>query len=302
MMILLCVFTLIVSSSEAIKRQWASEVTAFSSQHNTAGYSAKQMLGKPNVYPRYGDFPGTWTQATGQLNENQFIQVRFPEKVWLTKVVIYETYNAGTVKRILAKNKENQWVEIFDVSPEHTIDLARKFSPIIKKVNFPVNELRIEFDCSISSSWVEIDAVEIVGGECPEQFKKMWDSCYLIKKDKVSADTAFANCLDAGGYLANFETIEEALQMKKILKKMNTGTSFYVGGRNINRRKPGGDWRWIKHGQMTKMTYHAFGIGQPNGSDKAPQDCMYFDVGERYTFHDVFCDSDTHLGGYICEA
>ncbi|XP_061164565.1 F-box/LRR-repeat protein 4-like [Saccostrea echinata] len=128
-------------------------------------YSAKQIVGKPNVYPRYGDSQGTWTQATGQLNENQFIQVRFPEKVWITEVNIYETYNAGTVKRILAKNKENQWEEIFAVSHVHPIMIrkARKFSPKIKKVNFPVNELRIEVDCSVSPSWVEIDAVEIVG-------------------------------------------------------------------------------------------------------------------------------------------
>ncbi|XP_062596725.1 uncharacterized protein LOC134258199, partial [Saccostrea cucullata] len=126
--------------------------------------SAKQILGKPNVYPRYVNSEGTWTQAHGQLNENQFIQVRFPEKVWLTKVNIYETYNAGTVKRILAKDKKNQWIEIFEVSHVHPIRMARKFSTKLKIVNFPVNEVRIEVDCSVSPFWVEIDAVEIVGG------------------------------------------------------------------------------------------------------------------------------------------
>jgi hypothetical protein len=80
-----------------------------------------------------------------------------------------------------------------------------------------------------------------------------------------------------------------------------TGLHFYVGGRNINRRKSGGDWRWIRNGKMTKMTYHAFGAGQPDGSDRAPQDCMFFFAGERYTFHDVYCDNGTFLGGYICE-
>ena len=33
-----------------------------------------------------------------------------------------------------------------------------------KEVQFPVGELRIEVDCSVSRSYVEIDAVEIVGG------------------------------------------------------------------------------------------------------------------------------------------
>ncbi|XP_062587704.1 uncharacterized protein LOC134249362 [Saccostrea cucullata] len=293
--IYVCIFT-------AIKRQWASEVTAFSSQYDATRYSAIQILGRPNVYPRYGDIPGTWTQARGQQNAHQFIQVKFVEKVWITEVNIYETYHAGAVTRILAKNKVNQWVVIFKVSHAHLIRKSRIFSPKLQKVNFPVNELRIEVDCSVSRSWVEIDAVEIVGGDCPKQFQKLWDACYLIQKDKVSADTAFANCLDTGGYVANFETLEEALQMKEILNKMNTGIHFYVGGRNINRRKPVGDWRWIKHGQMTDMKYHAFGAGEPNGVDRSPQDYMFFYAGERYTFHNVFCDNGTYLGGYICEA
>lgn len=38
-------------------------------------YSAKQVLGKPNVYPRYGDIGGTWTQAAGQLDRVHFIEV-----------------------------------------------------------------------------------------------------------------------------------------------------------------------------------------------------------------------------------
>ena len=80
-----------------------------------------------------------------------------------------------------------------------------------------------------------------------------------------------------------------------------SGLPFYVGGRNINRRKPGGDWRWIKNGKMTKMTYFAFGPGEPNGSDKSPQDCMFFYALDRYNLHNVSCDHGHDLGGYICE-
>ncbi|XP_048775102.2 uncharacterized protein LOC125679709 [Ostrea edulis] len=300
--VILLLFAVFTShKTQAIKHQWASEVTNFSSQYNAGSYSAKQILGKPDMYPRYGGTKGSWIQATGQLNGHQFIEVKFRDKVFLTNVVIYETGNAGSVKRILAKDVQNRWIEIFWVLHAVLIQKARKFSPKIK-VNFPVNELRIEVDCSVSRSYVYIDAVKIVGDDCPRQFKKYGDSCYMIKKDRVSADMAFANCLETGGYLANFETLEEAMSMKKILKKMNTGLHFYVGGRNINRRKPGGgDWRWIRNGKMMKMTYHAFGAGQPDGSDSSPQDCMFFYAGERYTFHDVYCDNGSYLGGYICE-
>ena len=78
-----------------------------------------------------------------------------------------------------------------------------------------------------------------------------------------------------------------------------SGLSFYVGGRNINRRKPGGDWRWIKNGKMTKMTYFAFGGGEPDGSDRSPQDCMVFFALDRYQLHNFPCEN--YFLGYICE-
>ena len=77
--------------------------------------------------------------------------------------------------------------------------------------------------------------------------------------------------------------------------------NFHVGGRNINRYKPGGDWRWIKNGRMFKMTYYAFGAGEPNGSNGSPEDCMVFYLKDHYQFHNVFCWSTVHDGGYICE-
>lgn len=68
-----------------------------------------------------------------------------------------------------------------------------------------------------------------------------------------------------------------------------------MGGRNINRRKPGGDWRWIKQGTMTKMKHFAFG----EGTEQSPQDYMRFYVGDGYKFLNTKCGKK--LGGYICE-
>nr|XP_034301058.1 perlucin-like protein [Crassostrea gigas] len=134
---------------------------------------------------------------------------------------------------------------------------------------------------------------------CKPPFHRFANSCYYISRDQVWGDEAFARCINIGGYLANFETLEEAMLMKQKLKKMNSGLHFFVGGRNINRRKAGGDWRWIKNGTMIKMSYFAFGNGEPNGIDSNTQDCMFFFAGEHYRFHSVFCDN--YNGGYICE-
>eukprot|EP00105_Crassostrea_gigas_P023095 XP_011442822.1 PREDICTED: uncharacterized protein LOC105339108 isoform X2 [Crassostrea gigas] len=287
--------------SQASIHFWASEVTKFSNQYNTGGYSANQVLGKPDVYPKYGDSVNTWTQSSSQLDRVHFIEVKFPRKIFLTKVNIYETYHAGAVVKISAKDEDNQWVVIYNVTHAHVIRKARKFSPPIKRIMFPVDELRIEVDCLASKGYVEIDAIEIVGDMCPLPFFKYRSSCYFIKKDAVSGDEAFARCLQIGGYLANFETLEETMLMKDKLKKMKTGISYYVGGRNINSKKPGGDWRWIKHGTMTKMTYFVFSKGEPSGTEQSPENCMIFLAGDRYKIHDVFCDNGYNLGGYICE-
>ncbi|XP_071150721.1 C-type lectin domain family 4 member G-like [Mytilus edulis] len=128
-------------------------------------------------------------------------------------------------------------------------------------------------------------------------YVKIGDSCYLINKEKVTWDIAFVKCLKQGAHLAVFETLDEILLMKYELHYMNTGSSFFIGGRNINRHISGGDWRWIKHGKMTKMTYFAFDAVQPNGSSRYPQDCLSLNGQQR--LYDNNCDS--YSVGFICE-
>ncbi|XP_063412491.1 uncharacterized protein LOC134695205 [Mytilus trossulus] len=144
--------------------------------------------------------------------------------------------------------------------------------------------------------------VRCFADDCSYPYRRVGKGCYLIQKDNISADDAFAKCLRRGAYLANFETLNEALLMKYELLKMNSGVHYYVGGRNINRYKPGGDWRWIKkNGDTVKMTYFAFDKAEPNGSLSAPQDCMFFYAARGYRFHNVWCAMGDLLGGYICE-
>ncbi|CAG2237665.1 unnamed protein product [Mytilus edulis] len=137
---------------------------------------------------------------------------------------------------------------------------------------------------------------------CGFPYRRIGEGCYLIVNDTVSADTAFAKCLQRGLYLATFETINEAKLMQFALLTMNSGIHYYVGGRNINRYMPGGDWRWIKkNGDAIKMTYFAFDDGEPNGTLSVPQDCMCFYATRRYTFQAVWCENGGVLSGYICQ-
>lgn len=145
-------------------------------------YSANQILDKPNVYPKYGDSDRSWTQAGGQNQKLQYLEVsiyvydlwyillfwsvlillcaflrwgmmaegenfksvgfvpqmKFPRKIYVTSVNIYETLNAGAVVRISAKSPNDQWMEIFWTPQALHIKRARKFSPRIKVFFFQI--------------------------------------------------------------------------------------------------------------------------------------------------------------------
>lgn len=57
-----------------------------------------------------------------------------------------------------------------------------------------------------------------------------------------------------------------------------------------------GDWRWVKNGTFTKMSYFAFGPTEPTVSKS--QKCLWLYAGYNYNAIDVSCSSKAR---YICE-
>lgn len=84
----------------------------------------------------------------------------------------------------------------------------------------------------------------------------------------------------------------------KISLKIFLGRNYWIGGRNINREIQGGDWRWVKNGTFSKMSYFAFGPGQPSGSKGTPENCLWLYPAYNYQFIDDICTSSVY---YICE-
>ncbi|XP_052071152.1 uncharacterized protein LOC127709590 [Mytilus californianus] len=141
--------------------QWVSRVVNYSSQYDDNSWPASCIAGEPRVYPKYGDISGSWAQGT--LDANQFVEVEFAEKIFIEKIDIYETYHAGAVKKILAKRPNGEWCTVWETSRAICQNSSRIFSPSFQKLNFRCNALRINVDCTVSGSWVEIDAIKISG-------------------------------------------------------------------------------------------------------------------------------------------
>lgn len=146
---------------EVEEAQWVYRVTGFSSQYNDHSWSANQVIGPPNVYPSYGDLRNTW--ASKVIDANQFINLEFQEALYVTAIDIYETFHAGGVKAISGKDPGGAWVTLWSTDAVSVIGQARIFSPTLQKVGFPIKEIQILVDCSVSASWVEIDAVQMRG-------------------------------------------------------------------------------------------------------------------------------------------
>ena len=64
------------------------------------------------------------------INCNTFLQVQFAKEVYIGRVDIYETYNAGAVTSVKAFT--DQWVTLWTGTPQSWITEARIFSPPIQ--------------------------------------------------------------------------------------------------------------------------------------------------------------------------
>ena len=94
-------------SANAQQVQWASEVIEFSSELTPLQYSAKQLLGKPNVLPGGGESPNAWTPD--RSNKQEFVKVGFETPIKVRQISIGESYNPSTITGVyLYDNRGNE--------------------------------------------------------------------------------------------------------------------------------------------------------------------------------------------------
>merc|ERR1712013_93791 len=170
--------------------QWVSSVRSFSSQYNDGTWAAHQVIGPPKVYPRYGDINGAWAQSGPDANE--YLELEFSEVVRVCGIEIYETYNAGEIRKISALNTKGRWVELWSGRAER-IENSRIFKPTLQDPTFGTNVIRLEVDCSRAGTWCEIDAVKLIGvktkiTEDPPERTKVADDLICLLDNNGKSD------------------------------------------------------------------------------------------------------------------
>lgn len=135
--------------------QWASQVLDWSSSYgseNSISYSALNILSRPSKWPAYGDFAETYhllhygpseeieysVKDQNRITFHDFVVVQYEHYVFPKSIRIYETYNPGSVVRILAYcDIKKVWKILFEAEPEVLEKKSRDSCPPIKEIDVP---------------------------------------------------------------------------------------------------------------------------------------------------------------------
>jgi hypothetical protein len=142
-------------------RQWAADASG-SSQYGTDSWGFIQATGEPDT-TQCGDIPTAW--ASSNYNGQDFLSLSYDVPVTASEINIYQTYNPGSIVRVVVGNSET--LDTFELpnsaDSSGTTTCPGVFTLIVEDVPFAVDTVTIYVDQTIMGNWNEIDAVELVG-------------------------------------------------------------------------------------------------------------------------------------------
>lgn len=141
--------------------QWASKASA-TSEYTPDAWNAAQATGEPNSFG-CGDIGTAWASATGTGVDD--LTVYFEEAVLPVELNIYQTYNPGAITGVdLLPAEGSKPIPVPDSADPGTecpgvlkLDLTQMDDLLM------IQGVVIHLDQTLTGSWNEIDAVELVG-------------------------------------------------------------------------------------------------------------------------------------------
>lgn len=151
--------TAISFSSVAQVVQWASRVIEFSSELTPIQYSAKQVLGKPNVLPAGGQSPNAWTPE--RPGHGEFLKVGYNNPISIKQIAIAESHNPSTIYRVFAYDESGKEYLIQTLTPMAVPLRGRMLNIFMEQTPYKVTAIKIEFDGAAVSDYYSVDAIAI---------------------------------------------------------------------------------------------------------------------------------------------
>lgn len=144
---------------QAQEVQWASKVIEFSSELTPVQYSAKQVLGKPNVLPSGGQSPNAW--APDRPKRKEFLKVGFERPMNIQQVAIAESHNPSAIFRVFVYDESGKEYLINTLNPKSVPLRGRMLNLFMEQTPYKVAAVKIEFDGGALPDYFGIDAIAI---------------------------------------------------------------------------------------------------------------------------------------------
>lgn len=159
--LLLSLFILVGISlgSRAQEVQWATKVIEFSSELTPVQYSARQVLGKPNVLPSGGQSPNAW--APDKPKRKEFLKVGFDRPMNIQQIAIAESHNPSAIYRVLVYDESGREYLINTLNPKAVPLRGRMLNLFMEQTPYKVAAVKVEFDGGALPDYFGIDAIAI---------------------------------------------------------------------------------------------------------------------------------------------
>ena len=139
--------------------QWATKVIDFSSELTPVQYSAKQVLGKPDVLPSGGQSPNAW--APDKPKRKEFLKVGFDTPMNIQQIAIAESHNPSAIFRVLVYDEAGKEYVVNTLNPKAVPLKGRMLNLFMERTPYKVAAVKIEFDGAALSDYYGIDAIAI---------------------------------------------------------------------------------------------------------------------------------------------
>lgn len=162
---------------------WAKSVVDVSSRRVGQGtaWGEDQILGPPDVFPTAGNNEQAWSPQGH--NSDEWIELEFGERLFVTRMLVYETWFPGYIRQVKFRHPDGSWVRGWKGEPPSSDELggmtSRVFSPPLCGMPFPTSQVRIELVTpsvggSGASAFPQIDAVLLTGSWTPPPRRLMF--------------------------------------------------------------------------------------------------------------------------------
>ena len=169
-LLLILPLILVATSLVGQRVQWASEVVGKSSEYGEKRYSAKQVLGKPDVLPNYRDSPCSWSPFREQSRVDEFIHVGFSKPMAIRQVAVAESHNPGAVSKIIVYDRFDRPDTVYNNSMTRPLpERGRMLRVVFPQTPYPVYSVKVILNTIGMPGWNHIDAIGISDSETPIQ-------------------------------------------------------------------------------------------------------------------------------------